>query len=94
MKFAETFELGGAGKLLLLLVALAFACSLNVAFADDPYADYVKLTRKDTKSNYSWNVAGGWSDKKVPHSDTNYYVAPGAIPLTFTWASGTMISFR
>ena len=21
------------------------------AFADDPYADYVKLTRKDTKSN-------------------------------------------
>ena len=49
------------------------------AFADDPYADYVKLTRKDTKSNYSWNVAGGWSDKKVPHSDTNYYVAPGAI---------------
>ncbi len=79
MKFAETFELGGAGKLLLLLVALAFACSLNVAFADDPYADYVKLTRKDTKSNYSWNVAGGWSDKKVPHSDTNYYVAPGAI---------------
>ena len=49
------------------------------AFADDPYADYVKLTRKDGSGSSSWNAKGGWSDKKAPHSDTNYYVAADAL---------------
>ncbi len=61
-----------------IVAAAAMLLSCH-SFADDPYADYVKLTRKDTKSNYSWNVKGGWSDKQEPHSDANYYVAPGAI---------------
>ena len=49
--------------------------ALCAAFADDPYADYVKLTRTDDKNNSSWNAVGGWSDGREPHSDTNYYVS-------------------
>ena len=53
------------------VVALGGVC----VFADDPYADYVKLSRTDDKNNSSWNAVGGWSDGREPHSDTNYYVS-------------------
>ena len=45
----------------------------------DPYAGYVKLTRKDTSANSSWNAAGGWSDGLAPGATNDYYVAPGAL---------------
>ena len=47
--------------------------------ADDSYSDYVWLTRSDTWSSPSWNVAGGWADGTAPDASKNYYVAPGAI---------------
>ena len=63
MKGAKTFRLVGWGELSLPLVALAFACSLNVALADDdPYADYVKLSQSDTSSNHSWDRIGHWNE--------------------------------
>ena len=66
----------GWGELSLPLVALAFVCSLNVALADDdPYADYVKLTRKDGSKTSSWNDVGGWSDGQAPTNTKNYYVS-------------------
>lgn len=43
-------------------IALCTVAALCVAatFADDdPYASYVKLSRKDTSANSSWNAAGG-----------------------------------
>jgi len=80
MKGAKTFRLVGWGKLSLPLVALAFTCSLNVAFADDdPYADYVKLTQSDTSSNHSWDRIGHWDDPsgEAPNDGKNYYVPAG-----------------
>ena len=60
----------------ILLVTLLVA---GAAIADDPYADYVKLTRSDPETDKMaqcsfWN-AGGWDDGLFPHADTNYYVA-------------------
>ena len=60
----------------ILLVSLLVA---GAAIADDPYADYVKLTRSDPETDKMaqssfWN-AGGWDDGLFPHADTNYYVA-------------------
>lgn len=46
---------------------------------DDPYADYVRLDRRDTYNTPSWNAVGGWSDGAEPDSSKNYYVAPNAI---------------
>ena len=59
-----------AGTVILAMMGLA---------DEDPYAGYVKLTRKDTSSNSSWNAAGGWSDGLAPGITNDYYVAPGAL---------------
>ena len=57
-------------------VALAAMLGVSCAFADEnPYADYVTLTKADTWDFTSWESAGNWSDGLAPHSDTNYYVA-------------------
>ena len=50
------------------------------ACADDPYADYIKLSQSDTDSNdHSWNQAGNWDDPshEAPSADKNYYVPAG-----------------
>ena len=66
-------------KNLKTIAVVALVCSLGVALADDdPYADYVKLTRTDTDTKSSWNDVGGWSDGMAPTNTKNYYVAPGA----------------
>ena len=66
----------GWGELALVAVGMVAVSFLSGrAFADDPYADYVKLTRKDGSKTSSWNAVGGWSDGREPHADTNYYVS-------------------
>ncbi len=63
-------------KNLKTIAVVALVCSLNVALADDdPYADYVKLTRKDGSKTSSWNDVGGWSDGQAPTNTKNYYVS-------------------
>ena len=45
---------------LVLAAGCVMALGVVCAFADDPYADYVKLTRKDGSKTSSWNAVGGW----------------------------------
>ena len=84
MKLAKTFGFFGACKLPLPLVALAFACSFNVALADGPdYSTYVQLENSDTvedkSASTSWQSALHWSDHLEPSSSKNYYVPAGKI---------------
>ena len=60
------------------LCVVAASCVAATFADDDPYASYVKLTRRDTSGNTSWNIAGGWSDGMAPTNTKNYYVASGA----------------
>ena len=63
----------------IVLWTVAALCVAGTFADDDPYASYVKLTRKDTSANSSWNASGGWSDGLAPDPAKNYYVAPGAL---------------
>ena len=62
-----------------VVFAVTVLSMMGVSADEDPYAGYVKLTRKDTSANSSWNAAGGWSDGLAPGATNDYYVAPGAL---------------
>ena len=84
MRLANNFGFYGEGMLSFPLVALAFAYSFNVAFADTPdYSTYMQLTASDTvddkAATTSWQSALHWSDNAAPSSDKNYYVPAGRI---------------
>lgn len=54
------------------------ALALSVAAGE--YDGYVSLSSSDDPVKYwvsSWKSAGQWSDGAAPHSDADYYVAPG-----------------
>ena len=56
----------------IVLWTVAALCVAGTFADDDPYASYVKLTRKDTSEKSSWNQAGGWSDGLAPAPTNNY----------------------
>ena len=60
------------------LCAVAALCVVATFADDDPYASYVKLTRRDKSKDTSWNAVGGWSDGMAPTNTKNYYVASTA----------------
>ena len=70
--------------------------ALGAVATDDPYADYVRLERRDTSSSSSWKAVGGWSDGTAPDSSKNYYVAPGACLFSMNgtdrhWGGGQLV---
>lgn len=63
-------------------LAVTLALSNTVVAVDSDYTaatGYVTMNKSDDTSGTtsSFNSAGNWSDKKEPHSDTNYYVRSG-----------------